>query len=80
MPKYKYVVKNEQVLNEFMDKLCGRLGRKKGRDYVKSLFKDPEFQRKMKAAERAADELYGHITQDDAQLEKDLKKVFPDIF
>ena len=59
MPKYKYVVKNEQVLNEFMEKLWRHLGRKKGRQFVKSLFKDPDLIRKIKAAEDAADDLYG---------------------
>jgi len=80
MPKYKYVVKNEQVLNEFMEKLWRHLGRKKGRKFVKSLFKDPDLILKIKDAEDAADDLYVHLTKDDEQLRKDLKKVFPNIF
>ena len=50
MPKYK--IKNETVLYEFMDRLWGNIGKRKGNKFIKNFFKkDKELQRFSREAE-----------------------------
>jgi pantoate kinase len=72
----KYIIKNEQILNEFMDNFFKAIGRRKGQKFVKALFKDPELQSMMKDAQDIADEILDHIKEKDAQLSRDLKKKY----
>ena len=70
----KYIIKNEQILNEFMGKFFKAVGRKKGQKFVKALFKDPELQSMMRDAQDIADDILDHIKEKDVQLARDLKK------
>jgi pantoate kinase len=70
----KYIIKNEQILNEFMGKFFKAIGRKKGQKFVKALFKDPELQSMMRDAQDIADDILDHIKEKDVQLARDLKK------
>ena len=72
----KYIIKNEQILNEFMGKFFKAIGRKKGQKFVKALFKDPELQSMMRDAQDIADDILDHIKEKDVQLARDLKKKY----
>ena len=72
----KYIIKNEQILNEFMGKFFKAIGRKKGQKFVKALFKDPELQSMMKDAQDIAGDIFDHIREKDAQLARDLKNKY----
>jgi hypothetical protein len=75
MPKYK--IKNEQVLNEFLDKFWGNVGRRKGHKFIKNLFKkDKELQRLSIEAEKLQDKVVARLQgldgPDYEKLAKDL--------
>ena len=72
----KYIVKNEQVLQEFLDNFWKAVGRRKGKKFVKALFQDPEIQGKMRQAQDIADDILDHIKEKDAKLARALKKKF----
>jgi hypothetical protein len=72
----KYIVKNEQVLQEFLDNFWKAVGRRKGQKFVKALFQDPEIQGKMRQAQDIADDILDHIKEKDAKLARALKKKF----
>ena len=56
MPRYK--IKNEQVLTEFMDKFWKAIGQRKGKKFVKALWKDPVMVGLVRDAEKIADKIY----------------------
>ena len=80
MPKYK--VRNEQILNEFLDKFWKGVGRRKGQKFVLDLFKsDPKIQKLMKKADKIAGEIRDRLDAEDAELAADLEaKYGKDIF
>ena len=54
----KYTIKNENVLNEFLDKFWKNIGRRKGTKFVQNLFKsDPQIKKLAKKADDLHDEL-----------------------
>ena len=72
MPKYK--VRNEQILNEFLDKFWKGVGRRKGQKFVLDLFKsDPKIQKLMKKADKIAGEIRDRLDAEDAELAADLE-------
>lgn len=77
MPRYK--IKNEQILNEFLDNFWKNIGHRKGSKFVKDLFKnDPELQKLSREAEKLQDKVVARLQgQDDPdydQLAKDLSR------
>ena len=80
MPKYK--IRNEQILNEFLDKFWKGIGQRKGQKFVQDLFKsDPKIQKLMKQADKIAGEIRDRIDAEDAELAADLEaKYGKDIF
>ena len=60
MPKYK--IKNEQVLNEFLDKFWSNIGKRKGSNFIKNLFKkDKELQKLSIEAEKLQDKIVAKL-------------------
>ena len=59
MPKYK--IKNEQILNEFLDNFFSVVAKKRGKKAMKSLENDPEIKRIRKKYNNLRDELEQHI-------------------
>ena len=70
----KYIVKNEQILNEFMSKFWRFLGNRKGRDVVKLFANDPIMKKHIKDAEKIADKIRKRISAEDEEFWKDYKK------
>lgn len=70
MPKYK--IRNEQILNEFLDSFWKNIGRRKGNKFIKNLFKnDPELQKLSKEAEKLQDKVVARLQgQDEPDYEK----------
>jgi len=59
MPKYK--IKNEQILNEFLDNFFSKVAKTRGKKVMKSLESDPEIKRIRKRYNDLRDELEQHI-------------------
>ena len=70
----KYIVKNEQILNEFMGKFWKALGRKKGSEFAKMFSEDPIMQRLMQDAEKIGNKIQQRVAKDDEEFWKDFKK------
>ena len=70
----KYIIKNEQVLSEFMDKFWKALGRKKGSQFAKMFSKDPIMQRLMRDAEIIGDKIQQRVAKDDSEFMKNYRK------
>ena len=70
----KYIVKNEQILNEFMDKFWKAIGRKKGSKFAKMFSKDPVMQSLMKDTERIGNKIQQRVKKDDAKFWRDFEK------
>ena len=66
----KYIIKNEQVLSEFMDKFWKALGRKKGSQFAKMFSKDPIMQRLMRDAEIIGYKIQQRVAKDDSEFMK----------
>ena len=78
MPRYK--IKNEQVLTEFMDKFWKAIGQRKGRKFVKALWKDPVMVRLVRDAEAIADKILDRALEDNEEWKSDFERKYPDYF
>ncbi len=78
MPRYK--IKNEQVLTEFMDKFWKAIGQRKGRKFVKALWKDPVMVRLVRDAEEIADKILDRALEDNEEWKSDFERKYPDYF
>jgi|TARA_Y100000034_G_scaffold134355_1_gene202543 hypothetical protein len=70
----RYIVKNEQVLNEFMSRFWKALGRKKGNAFAKIFANDPIVQKHMRAAQKHGDEIQRLIAKKDEKFWQDYRK------
>ena len=70
----KYIVKNEQILKEFMGKFWKYLGSKKGRGIVKVFEKDPVMKGLMNQAQNINNKIQKRIKDKEAEFWKDYKK------
>ncbi len=76
----KYTIKNENVLNEFLDKFWKNIGRRKGTKFIQNLFKsDPQIKKWAKEAEELQDKIVSKLQGSDKpdyhKLSKDLDKI-----
>ena len=78
MPRYK--IKNEQVLTEFMDKFWKAIGQRKGRKFVKALWRDPVMVGLVRDAEKIADKILDRALKDNEDWKRDFEKKYPDYF
>ena len=78
MPRYK--IKNEQVLTEFMDKFWKAIGQRKGRKFVKALWKDPVMVGLVRDAEEIADKILDRALEDHEEWKSDFERKYPDYF
>jgi hypothetical protein len=78
MPRYK--IKNEQVLTEFMDKFWKAIGQRKGRKFVKALWKDPVMVGLVRDAEEIADKILDRALEDNEEWKRDFERKYPDYF
>ena len=78
MPRYK--IKNEQVLTEFMDKFWKAIGQRKGRKFVKALWKDPVMVGLVRDAEKIADKILDRALEDNEEWKSDFERKYPDYF
>ena len=78
MPRYK--IKNEQVLTEFMDKFWKAIGQRKGRKFVKALWKDPVMVGLVRDAEKIADKILDRALEDNEEWKRDFERKYPDYF
>ena len=78
MPRYK--IKNEQVLTEFMDKFWKAIGQRKGRKFVKALWKDPVMVGLVRDAEAIADKILDRALEDNEEWKSDFERKYPDYF
>lgn len=78
MPRYK--IKNEQVLTEFMDKFWKSIGQRKGRKFVKALWRDPVMVGLVRDAEKIADKILDRALKDNEDWKRDFEKKYPDYF
>jgi len=78
MPRYK--IKNEQVLTEFMDKFWKAIGQRKGRKFVKALWKDPVMVGLVRDAEALADKILDRALEDNEEWKRDFERKYPDYF
>ena len=76
----KYIVKNEQILNEFMDKFWKAIGQRKGRKFVKALWKDPVMVGLVRDAEKIADKILDRALEDNEEWKSDFERKYPDYF
>jgi hypothetical protein len=78
MPRYK--IKNEQVLTEFMDKFWRAIGKRKGKKFVKALWRDPVMVGLVRDAEKIADKILDRALKDNEDWKRDFEKKYPDYF
>ena len=78
MPRYK--IKNEQVLTEFMDKFWKAIGQRKGKKFVKALWKDPVMVGLVRDAEKIADKILDRALEDNEEWKRDFERKYPDYF
>ena len=78
MPRYK--IKNEQVLTEFMDKFWKAIGQRKGRKFVKALWRDPVMVGLVRDAEKIADKILDRSLEDNEEWKRDFERKYPDYF
>jgi hypothetical protein len=78
MPRYK--IKNEQVLTEFMDKFWKAIGQRKGKKFVKALWKDPVMVGLVRDAEKIADKILDRALEDNEEWKSDFERKYPDYF
>jgi len=78
MPRYK--IKNEQVLTEFMDKFWKAIGQRKGRKFVKALWRDPVMVGLVRDAEKIADKILDRALEDNEEWKRDFERKYPDYF